>query len=105
MDRTKLDPILKKHGLEMVENRYLKGVNYEDGTVSWDSVLESIVFNNSVPEDVLAEIGKFLNPPNVVIRKQKVVKKAFDPRAVSSIQIAPLERGDGMLRGEGVGEV
>ena len=104
MDRTKLDPILKKHGLEMVENRYLKGVNYEDGTVSWDSVFESIVFNNSVPEDVLEEIGKFLNPPNVVVRKPKA-KKVFDPRTDSSIQITPLERGDGMLRGEGAGEV
>ena len=104
MDRTKLDPILKKHGLEMVENRYLKGVNYEDGTVSWDSVLESIVFNNSVPEDVLAEIGRVLNPPNVVIRKPKL-KKEFNSRTDSSIQITPLERGDGMLRGEGVGEV
>ena len=104
MDRNKLDPILKKHGLEMVENRYLKGVNYEDGTVSWDSVLESIVFNNSVPEDVLAEIGRVLNPPNVVIRKPKL-KKEFNSRTDSSIQITPLERGDGMLRGEGVGEV
>ena len=104
MDRTKLDPILKKHGLEMVENRYLKGVNYEDGTVSWDSVLESIVFNNSLPEDVLTKIGAFLNPPNVVVRKPKA-KRVFDPRSDSSIQITPLERRDGMLRGEGGGEV
>lgn len=72
MDRTKLDPILKKHGLVLVENRYLKGVDYNDGTVSWEAALESIIFFNSLPETVFAELGKVLNPPKVVVRKKKL---------------------------------
>lgn len=71
MDRKKLDPILKKHGLVLVENRYLKGIDYKDGTVSWDAAIDSIILNNTLPEVVFAEIGKVLNPPKVVTKKKK----------------------------------
>lgn len=71
MDRTKLDTILAKHGLVLVENRYLRGKDHKDGTIGWDAVVDSVFFNNILPETILAEVGKLLNLPKVVMSKKK----------------------------------
>jgi hypothetical protein len=106
LEKKLLDPILAKHGLILVENRYLKGRDYEDGTVSFEAVIDSIFLHNSTREEILTEIGKMLNPPK---KLQKKAKKA--PRKMQeagrgmnvdrTFRVNRAERSDGKLRGEG----
>ena len=100
LDAKILTPILEKYDLVLVENRYLKGKNYEDGTVTWDAVIESIVTHKSVPSAIFEEIGKLLNPP--LPKKMRTKKTTVPDTTVSTIRKMDYrgERNDGQLRGE-----